>query len=253
VLAFSTAAALLTTILFSLAPAAQVLRAELAGLLNQGAAGIAQGHHRLRAALVVGQITLGLVLLVGAELLMGTFVRLAGHDPGFRAGHLLTFDIGLSETSYNTASEIAFSDRFLERLKAIPGVRSAAFGMPLPLEGDQMTVSFDIEERPAAPPDRAHSDMALVTPGYFGAMGIPLLRGRDFTERDDAKAPRVLVVNEAFARKYFPGEEVLGKRIMPGATNGKESMQMREIVGVVGNAKQDPGTFAADPIYYFPY
>ena len=253
VMAFSTMAALFTTVLFTLAPAAQVLRAELSGVLNESAATIARGHHRLRSALVVGQITLGLVLLVGAELLMASFVRLAGHDPGFRADHLLTFDIGLSSTRYTNAGEIAFSDRLLERMKTIPGVRAAAASMPLPLEGHQMSISFDIEERPAAAPDRPHSDMSIVTPGYFAAMGIPLRKGRDFTQRDDAKAPRVLVVNEAFARKYFPGEEVIGKRIQPGATNGKEGAQMREIVGVVGNAKQAPWTVEPDPIYYFPY
>lgn len=116
-----------------------------------------------------------------------------------------------------------------------------------------MSVSFDIEERPAPAPDRPHSDMAIVTPGYFGAMGITLLRGRDFSQRDDSQAPRVVVVNDAFARKFFPGEEVIGKRIKPGATNGKEGMQMREIVGVVGNAKQAAWTAEPDPIYYFPY
>jgi putative ABC transport system permease protein len=253
VLTFSAMAALLTTILFSLAPAAQVMRADLTGSLKQGAANIARGHQPLRSALVVGQIALGLVLLAGAELLMVSFLNLVGRDPGFRADHVLTFDIGLSETRYTNASEISFCDRLLERLQAIPGVRAAATGMPLPLEGHQMSVSFDIEERPAPAPDWPHSDMAIVTPGYFGAMGITLLRGRDFSQRDDAQAPRVVVVNDAFARKFFPGEEVIGKRIKPGATNGKEGMQMREIVGVVGNAKQAAWTAEPDPIYYFPY
>jgi len=114
-------------------------------------------------------------------------------------------------------------------------------------------VSFDIADRPALPPDRPHCDMAIVTPGYFGAMGIPLLKGRDFSPRDDTRGPRVVMVNQAFARKYFPGEEVLGKRILPGATNGKEGMRMREIVGVVGNAQQASWAAEPDPIYYFPY
>src|SRR5262249_2715961 len=144
-------------------------------------------------------------------------------------------------------------DRLMGQLKTVPGVRAAATGMPLPLEGHQMSVSFDIEERPAAAPDRPHSDMAIVTPGFFGTMGIPLLRARDFTEPNDAQRPGVVVVNEAFARKFFPGEEVLGKRIKPGATNGKEGMRIREIIGVVGNAKQAPWTADPDPIYYFPY
>ena len=253
VLVFSAGLALLTTFLFSLAPAAQVMGADLTGALKEGAANLAFGRQRLRGALVIGQIALGLVLLAGAELLMASFLHLVGRDPGFHPDHLLTFSIGLSETRYTNADEVAFCDRLLERLRAIPGVRAVATGLPLPLEGHQMSVSFDIEERPAPPPEWAHSDMAIATPGYFGTMGIPILRGRDFSERDDARAPRVVVVNEAFARRYFPGEEVLGKRISPGATNGKEEMQFREIVGVVGNALQAAEAASADPIYYFPY
>jgi len=253
VLAFSVATALVTVILFSLAPAVQLVRADLTGALKTGAANITRGHLRLRAGLVVGQITLGLVLLAGSELLMVSFLKLAGRDPGFRPDHLLTFDIGLSQSRYNAAAEVSFSDRLLERLRAIPGVRNAAIGMPLPLEGHQMTVAFDIEERPAPVPQRPHSDMAIVTPGYFAAMGISLLRGRDFSEQDTSQAPRVLVVNEAFAHRFFPGEEVIGKRIEPGAANGKEGMQMREIVGMVGDARQVAAGIEPDPIYYFPY
>ena len=117
-----------------------------------------------------------------------------------------------------------------------------------------MSISFDIEERKAAPADRSSSDIAIVTPGFFAAMGIPILQGRDFTERDDSRAPRVLVVNEAFARAYFPGENAIGKRIEPGGTNiGEKRTMMREIVGVVGNAQQQPLSDKPDPIYYFPY
>jgi predicted permease len=253
VLAFSIAAALVTAILFSLAPAAQIVHADLIGALKEGAANVARGHDSLRSVLVVGQITLGLVLLVGAEVLMVSFLKLVGREPGFRADHLLTFDIGLSDKQYTTATTIAFSDRLMEKLRAIPGVRAASSGMPLPLEGHQMGVAFDIEERPLPPAERASSDMSIVTPGFFGAMGIPLRKGRDFTQRDDLQAPRVAIVNEAFARKFFPGEDAIGKRIKPGATNGKEGTVMREILGIVGNARQAPWTAGDDPIYYLPY
>ncbi len=252
VLAFSIVMAVLTSVLFSLAPAFQAAGADPADALKEGARNIARGHDRFRSGLVVAQITLGLVLLVGAELLMASFLHLVQRDPGFRADHLLTFGIGLPETQYNVARQIAFCDRLLEHLRAIPGVQAAATGRPLPLEGHQMRVAFDIEERPAAAPDRPRSDTAIVTPGYFGAMGIPLLKGRDFSERDDAKAPPVLVVNEAFARKYFPGQQMVGKRIQPGAHTG-EGPRMREIIGVVGNAKQAALGADSDPIYYFPY
>lgn len=253
VLAFSTALALFTALLFSLAPAAHLMRADLTGALKEGASNIARGQHRLRSLLVIGQITLGMVLLTGAELLIAGFLYVMQRDPGFRASHLLTFDISVPGAQYNGAGQIAFCDRVLEHLRAIPGVQAAATGMPLPLQGHEMSVSFDIEERRTLPSDRPRSDMAIVTPGYFQAMGIPLVKGRDFSERDDAKAPKVVVVNEAFARKFFPDEDVIGKQIKPGATNGKEGVRLREIVGVVGNAKQVPWTADADPIYYFPY
>jgi putative ABC transport system permease protein len=252
VLAFCGLVAIVTAVLFSVVPIIRVVRLDLASALREGAANIARGQSRFRGMLVVGQITLGLILLVGAELMMASFLRLTQRDPGFRTDHLLTFDIGVPKMP-NVNAEIAFADRVVERLRAIPGVREVATGYPLPLTGDQVTVSFDIEERRVAAPDRPNSDMAIVNPEYFHAMGIRLIAGREFTERDDVTGPRVLVVNEAFARKFFPGENAIGKRIESGATNGKEGSRLREIVGVVGNAKQAPLSAEPDPIYYFPY
>src|SRR5260370_3237529 len=184
---------------------------------------------------------------------MASFLRLVHRDPGFRSAHLLTFAIGLPKAQYDTSRQIALSARLLERLRAIPGVQSAATGRPLPLQiqGHEMRAAFDIEGRPAAAPsDRPRSDLAIVTPGYFGAMGIPLIRGRDFSERDNAEAPPVFVVNQAFARKYFPGEDAIGKRLQSGAGRARI---LREIVGIVGDAKQAPLGTDSDPIYYFPY
>ena len=254
VVGFSIAVTLLTVVLFSLAPAFQVMHVDVAAALKLGASGIARGRHRLRASLVAGQIALGLVLLVGAELLISSFVYLERRDLGFRTDHLLTFGIGLSEARYETAGQVAFSDRLRERLRAIPGVQEAATGWPMPLTGSQMGVGFNIEERPAAPSEWPTSAMAIVTPGFFRAMRMPILRGRDFTERDNATATRVLVVNEAFARRYFPGEDAIGKRIEPGGTNtGEDRMLMREIVGIVGNARQSPLAANSDAIFYYPY
>ena len=252
VLAFCALVAIATSVFFSLAPAVQAGATPPSDALKQEGRNVARGHSRLRGTLVVGQVTLGLVLLVGAELLIASFVYLVQRDPGFKPDHLLTFDIGASDTT-TLADQIAFSDRLRERMSAVPGVRSAAFGFPLPLQGDEMSVSFDIEERRAAPPDRPHCDIAIVTPGFFKTMGVPVLRGRDFTDRDTTGAPRVLVVNEAFAKKYFPGEDVIGKRVESGATNGNEENVLREIVGVVGDAKQLAVSADPDPIYYFPY
>ncbi|HEX7359752.1 MAG TPA: ABC transporter permease [Bryobacteraceae bacterium] len=245
VLVFCVGLAIVTSVLFSLAPAIHVARSDLAGSLKAGAPTIGRGHDRLRSVLVVAQICLGLVLLSGAGLLITSFLHLERHNPGFQPNHLLTFNInapGLSDAT----KQIAFSDRLLQRLRTIPGVSSAAIGRPIPLTGIQISASFNIEERPKPPWERPHSSVATVTPGYFETLSISMLRGRAFSERDNANSPPVLIVNQAFAKRYFPGEDAIGKRI-------EFNSKLREIVGVVGNATQRPLNPEPDPIYYFPY
>ena len=253
VLVFSLVLAILTTVLFGLMPALQASKVDLAGSLKEWARGSAGGHDRIRGALVVAQVTLGLVLVSGAGLLMASFLNLAKSDLGLQPDHLLTYWFGLPDAQYNAAQQQAFDDQLIERMRSLPGVQSAAGVWPLPLGGDNATVSFNIEERPVAVPSRPSARMAFATPGYFSTAGIPLLKGRFFTEHDDAKAPLVLIVNRAFADKFFPGENVIGKRITPGATaaDGKESPH--EIVGVVGSAKLFAMDTEPKPIYYFPY
>ena len=251
ILAFSVVLAVLTSVVAGLVPALQAATTDPVDGLKASAPSIAPGHDRFRSALVVGQIALGLVLLVSANLLIASFLNLMRREPGFRRDHLLTFDIGLPQNQYAVPEQVAFSDRLLERMKAIPGVQAAATGTPLPLQGHEMTIAFDIEARPAAVSDRPRSDVAIVSPGYFAAMGIPVLLGRAFGERDDARALPVVVVNQAFARRYFPGQDVIGKRIRPGV--GTSPALMREIVGVVGDAKQAVLGTDSDPIYYVPY
>lgn len=253
VLAFSIGLTILTSAIFSLAPVLQTAKFDLVESLKEGSRTSTRGHDGARRILVVTQIALGLTLLAGSELLIGSFLRLQRRDPGFRADHLLTFETRLPDVDYKIARQIAFSDRLLERLKELPGVSDAATAMPIPLTGSQMTVSFKIAEHPTPPWNRPASDIAIVTPGYFATMEIPLLRGREFTERDDAKSVPVLIVNEAFAAKFFPGVNPVGKRIEPGATNGPKGTTMHEIVGIVGNAKQSALAVEPEPIYYFPY
>jgi putative ABC transport system permease protein len=254
VLVFSLLLALITSLLFGMAPALQASKIDLTGSLKEQTRGGTDRHDRLRGALVIAQVTLGLVLVSGAGLLMASFLHLEESDLGLRPDHLLTYSFSLPEPQYNTAQELAFYDQLLERMRALPGVQSAAGVWPLPLGGDNATVTFNIEERPAPQPSRPSARMAFATPGYFSTAGIPLLKGRFFTEHDDEEAPLVLVVNKAFADKYFPGEDVIGKRIMPGATGpGQKDESMREIVGVVGSAKLFALDTEAKPIYYFPY
>ncbi len=251
ILAFSAALAVLTSVLFGLAPALQAARVDPSVWLKEGAHGIAPGHDRFRSALVVGQIALGLVLFAGAEVLTAGFVSLMQRDPGFRTDHLLTFDVGSAASHDTEGRRIAFCGRLLETVRAIPGVAVAATGTPLPLQGHEMRAAFDIELRPAPASHRPRSDFAIVTPQFFAAMGIPLLSGRDFTESDDGGRQAVLVVNQAFARRFFPGEDVIGKRVKPGL--GAPPAPLREIVGVVGDARQGGLGAEADPIYYIPY
>ena len=249
VLAFSAALVVLTSVLFGLAPALRAASTDPAGAVREVARSVTLGRDRFRSVLVVGQVALALMLLVGANLLMSGLLALTRTDPGFRPDHLVAFDITTAEP-YTIEQEVALSDRVLAQMAAVPGVNAAAAGSPLPLQGHVMRLAFDIETRPVAASARPRSDAAIVTPGYFAAMGIPLLAGRDFNAGDDAGAASVLVVNRAFQRRFFPGEEVIGKRIRPGA--GLDPV-MREIVGVVGDARQAVAGTDADPIYYFPY
>jgi putative ABC transport system permease protein len=254
VLGFSLLLAFLTSVVFGLAPALRASKVDFASSLKEGSRGSTGKHDRIRGVLVIAQVTLGLVLVTGAGLLMGSFLNLERSDLGLKRDHLLTFWFSLPGSQYDTAQQIAFYDRLLERMRALPGVESAAGVWPLPLGGDNVTISFNIEERPTGPTNHPSASMAFATPGYFSTAGIPLLKGRFFNNHDDAKSTRVLIVNKAFADKFFPGEDVIGKRMASGATaSGEKGEMLREIVGVVGNAKLSAADAQPQPIYYFPY
>jgi putative ABC transport system permease protein len=253
VLGFSLLLSFLTSIFFGLAPALRASKIDLTSSLRERSRASTETHNRVRSALVIAQVTLGLVLVTGAGLLMASFLRLERSDLGFKPDHLLSFQFSLPEPQYNTAQQLAFYDQLLERMRALPGVKGAAGVWPLPLGGDNATVVFNIEERPTGPTNRPNARMAFATPGYLSTAGIPLLKGRFFSEHDDLKAPRVLLVNKAFADKFFPGEGVIGKHITPGATAPGEKETLHEIIGVVGSAKLFALDAEPEPIYYFPY
>jgi putative ABC transport system permease protein len=252
VLMFSLALTVITSLLFSLAPIVRLSRRELHDPLKQSGRANAHSSDRMRAGLVVLQIALGLILTSGASLLMASYVHLTRRDAGFDADRLLTLGLNLPGSSYSTARRLAFYDRLLEQLRHLPGATAAALSMPLPMTGTSMTIGFTIEQRPASDV-RPTANVAIVSPAFFQTAGIPLVQGRDFTSTDDAKAPPVLIVNRAFADKFFPGENPIGKRIEPGTTSDASGPQMREIVGVVGNARQSPLGGDDDAVYYFPY
>ena len=255
VLAFTVAIALAVTVLVSVPPALLIGKGALGQSMGGGSRAVTGAHERVRGALVVAQVSVGLILLCGASILAAGFLHLTQRDLGFRPEDLLTFRIELPGVRYSTDRQIEFIDGLLERLTLVPGVTSATAGMPLPLTGNEMSISFNIEERPAGPSERPSSNMAIVSPGYFRTIGTPILMGRDFTDEDDERHPRVLVVNKAFAERFFPGENAIGKRIASGAISNRDprgATIFREIVGITGNARQSTGGREPDPIYYLP-
>ncbi|MGH9159093.1 MAG: ABC transporter permease [Vicinamibacteraceae bacterium] len=253
VLVFSVGLAVLTSVLVSVAPALRLRRIEVVEPLKVGARTGTDAADRTRSTLIVAQIALCLVLLSGASLLAASFLHLVGRDVGFQPERLITFGLTLPDADYPRGTHLDFYERLLARLEGLPDVTSAALGMPLPLSGSQMTISFNIEQRPTPPWERPSSDMAIVSPGYFRAIGARLLEGRELTGRDTAAALPIVVVNRAFARKFFPGAAALGQRIEPGATADETGTKMREIVGVVENVRQSPLSRGEEPVYYLPH
>ncbi|MCA1591406.1 MAG: ABC transporter permease [Acidobacteria bacterium] len=237
VFGFTTAISLLTGLVFGLAPALQASKTELTEALKEGGRGSTEGlkRNRVRSLLVVSEVALSLVLLVGAGLLVKSFIYLHDVNPGFKPDHVLTADVGLPTAKYEKEQQqAAFYQQAVGRIAALPGVEAAGAVMPLPLNGNGMQNILTIEGRPAlAPGEKLTTNSRVITPGYLRAMGIPLIRGRAFTERDDKDAPKVFLVNESLARKYFPGEEAVGKEIEVTVAPGMKG----EIVGVVGDVK----------------
>ena len=253
VLLFALTLTIVTTVLFSLAPAVRLRRNGLHNPLKEGSLATVHGPDRLAGALVVVQIALGLMLVTGAGLFTAGFMRVTRRDPGFEPERLLTFKIGAPDSHDPRARQVDFYAQLLERLGTVPGAQSGALAMPLPLTGSSMSMAFDITDRPAPPSARPSSNMAIVSPRFFQTAGIPLLQGRGFTDGDDADTPSVLIVNRAFADTFFPGVNAIGKSITPGATADARGPLKREIVGIVGNARQSPLGSQPDAIYYLPY
>lgn len=255
VLAFSAVMAILTGVLFGVLPAWRMSRLDPAMALREGTRNMTsgRGQHRLHDALVIAETAIGLVLLVGSGLLIHSFVRVLNVDPGFDSHHLLTASINLPDNQYKDLKKPRFYDELLPRLRALPGVTSVAAGFPIPLSRYNITIGFSIEGHPTAKGDEPEAPVSVVTPGFFETLRIPLISGRDFTPRDDSKSPAVVIVNQAFARQYFPGENPIGKHITPGIGDGITNDAVREIVGVVGDVKRNGITAEMPPQYYLPF
>ncbi|HEY6186733.1 MAG TPA: ABC transporter permease [Pyrinomonadaceae bacterium] len=235
VLGFTILITLLTGIVFGLVPALQSSRPNLNETLKEGGRGTTGGHHRVRGALVVTEVALALMLLIGAGLLIRSFYRLQQVDPGFNPKNALAVTVSLPAKKYaEEDQQAAFFTQLIEKVSGLPGVVAVGATQSLPIQGDYV-LGFNIQGRPPdAPGEEPTTNYYAVSPDYFKAMGIPLLRGRLFTERDKKDAPRVAVINETMAKKYFPDEDPIGKGI--NVTNGPE--RFREIVGIVADVKQ---------------
>jgi putative ABC transport system permease protein len=243
VLAFSVAASLLSGIVFGVTPALQASRVNLNAALKEGERGTSGTHGRTRSVLAVGEIALSLVLLVGAGLLVKSFIRLMQVDPGFDPSHLLVFNVGLPPTSA-PAQQDEFYRQVIERLRALPGVQSAAAVSRLPLAGGNSDRSFNLPGSQT----NYQADIRVSTPGYFQTMSIPLLRGRLFSDADAHGSALVGTVNEALARAVFPGENPIGKHIL----NFGPQLNDIEIVGVVGNVRHVGLETPPRPEVYLP-
>ena len=254
VLAFTLLVSLGTGVLFGLAPALQSSRLDLRGALNDSTRGTGGSlRHRLRNALVITEVALALVLLTGAGLLLQSFARLSRVNPGVQPDRLLTARLSLPSAAYPKPENVlTFYEQLLPRLRALPGVAAASIVMPLPLSGSNISTSFDIEERPLPPGQQPDSPTRLASEDYFKTVGIALRRGRLFNANDQLKSKQVMIINERFAEKFFPGEDPLGKRVRPGMSLTNDDGPMREIVGIVSNVKHRSLRTDFTPEMYVP-
>ncbi|HWY48587.1 MAG TPA: ABC transporter permease [Bryobacteraceae bacterium] len=253
VFAFAFGVTLVTGILFGLAPAIPATREDLADALREGgqrSVGNTAGP-KIRKALLVSEVALALVLVIAASLLTQTFFRLLSVDPGFRPARVLTFELSLPDAKYAETNHIvALYDKVLGRLQTLPGVEAAGIAKTVPLDGAPDSSSIRIIGRPAkSEVDRPFASYNLVSPGYFSAVGTPLLRGREFQAIDTAVSTPVAIINRAMASKYWPGENPIGKQLGLGSVR----FPVMTIVGIVADVKdlslrQQPG-----PEMYIPY
>jgi len=256
VLLFTVSLAMVTGIVFGLVPALQVSKPNLSVVMREGGrSGTAsRGHSRLRSGLVIAETALGVTLLIGAGLLIRSFNRLSHVDLGFNPQHLLTASFDLSETRYNSDQQDRFVQELFNRIRALPGVISAAGGMPLPLSDSHFGVSFNLVDRPVPEANEPSAGFYVVVPGFFETAQIPLVRGRTFDERDQRNSAPVMIVTRQFAKEFFPNEDPIGKRIKIGAGEGaaRASYKTREIVGIVGDIRNS--NLSKEPLasYYVP-
>jgi putative ABC transport system permease protein len=260
VMVFTLMVSLLTGLLFGLAPAVHTAATDLHGMLKEGGRGSAgdRGGQGLRRMLVIAEVALSLTLLTGAGLLIKSFARLQGVDPGFNPDRLLTFNLSLPPARYpSDTAQIAFFDQVFPALTGVPGVRAAGAASVLPFSGGWTTGGFQIEGyQPPPKQPGPWGDIRIVSPGYFQTLGIPLRRGRLLEDQDRSGSLEVAVIDDEFVRRYWPHDDPIGKRFTFGPPAGATDTTLREwiqVVGVVGHTKQE-GLDAENRLQlYLPY
>jgi putative ABC transport system permease protein len=236
VLLFTTGITLLTGLMFGLLPAWSATRTKPAMVFSQRSSTSGPLRRRLFDGLLVAEIALALIVVTGAGLMTRTMYKIAHVDPGFQSDHLLAMRLDVQDPKYNGTKLESFQRDVLTNVKAIPGVESAAFTLSLPIEGSQWGTIFIVGDQPV--PSRAtipQADFNPISPEYIKTMRIPLLRGRVFTEADTGKSPPVILINETMARRFWPNESPIGKRVKQGWP--EQTTPWFEVVGVVGDVK----------------
>lgn len=252
VLAFTLSVSIVTGLVFGLAPALSISRSNLNSVLRSGGRG-ATGNRtqgRFRDVLMACEVASSAVLLIGAGLLIRSFIHLQDVNPGFRPDHVLTMELSLPQARYPGLKVGLFYQELLDRIARLPGVQSAGICRFLPLSGNDASGNFQIEgQPPLASADQPRAKFRTASGGYFSALGIPLIRGRLFDNRDNQNTPKVVVINETAARRYWPHDDPVGKRIL----SGFDRDQWSTIIGVVGDIKHTALDVATQPETYYHY
>ena len=255
VLLFTAASVLGSGLLVGFAPALRAARLQMSGALRsgRGITGGAGGRGRMRPVVILTEVALAYVLVMGAGLLIRSYVRLTSVNPGARVDHLMTFRMSLPEQRYSSGPAVKeFNARLMDRIRQIPGVEVAGAGSGMPPDLVMFSDEYTFQERPLTPHEPVPvAPVVISTPDYFRALGTPILRGRSFTEGDTSHTPLVAIVNQTMAQKYFPGENPVGKRMRQGGPDRKNPWM--EIVGVAGDAKFTGLEAANQPVYYKPF
>jgi putative ABC transport system permease protein len=252
---FTFAVAVFSALLFGLVPALQVTRSNVNESLQEGNRGaIGPESHHLRRLLVIGQVALSMLLLAGAGLLIKSFANLRATKPGFDPERALVADLILPKAKYPEAEKHRqFFEQILPKLAALPGVESAGAAFPMPFSNNDWGSIFAIVGQPPRPPGQEFEASHLtVTPDYFRAMRTPLLRGRAFNSSDTKDSQAVVIINDVFAQRFFPGGDAVGHQIyLPRDKDGKASAP-KEIVGIVGSSRHESLAIQPLPEFYIP-